>query len=78
MIVINHGEEPFVVKRGMRMAQMVVQRILQVEWDRSFRTEKHDKRGRRIRPHFKINFLGFAIGVKQWYERRVFKSWLRN
>ncbi len=32
LIVINHGENPFVVKRGMRMAQMVVQKILHVEW----------------------------------------------
>jgi len=33
LIVINHGEEPFVVKRGMRMAQMIVQKICQVEWE---------------------------------------------
>jgi dUTP pyrophosphatase len=32
LIVINHGEEPFVVKRGMRLAQMVVQKISQVNW----------------------------------------------
>ena len=32
LIVINHGEEPFVIKRGMRMAQIVVQKVLQVEW----------------------------------------------
>jgi dUTP pyrophosphatase len=32
LIVINHGEEPFVVKRGMRLAQMVVQKVLQVDW----------------------------------------------
>jgi dUTP pyrophosphatase len=32
LIVINHGEEPFVVKRGMRMAQMVLQKVFQVEW----------------------------------------------
>jgi dUTP pyrophosphatase len=32
LIVINHGDEPFVVKRGMRLAQMVVQKILQVDW----------------------------------------------
>lgn len=32
LIVINHGEEPFVVKRGMRMAQMVVQKVCQAEW----------------------------------------------
>ena len=32
LIVINHGEQPFVVKRGMRLAQMVVQKFFQVEW----------------------------------------------
>lgn len=32
LIVINHGEKPFVVKRGMRMAQMVIQKIIHVEW----------------------------------------------
>ena len=32
LIVINHGAEPFVVKRGMRLAQMVVQKIFQVDW----------------------------------------------
>ncbi|MFA5324362.1 MAG: dUTP diphosphatase, partial [Smithella sp.] len=32
LIVINHSEEPFVVKRGMRMAQMVMQKVCQAEW----------------------------------------------
>lgn len=32
LIVMNHGEEPFVVKRGMRLAQMVVQRVCQADW----------------------------------------------
>jgi dUTP pyrophosphatase len=32
LIVINHGEEPFVVKRGMRLAQMVVQKVCQADW----------------------------------------------
>jgi len=32
LIVINHGNEPFIVKRGMRLAQMVVQKTLQVDW----------------------------------------------
>ena len=32
LIVINHGEEPFAVTRGMRLAQMVVQKIFQVDW----------------------------------------------
>jgi dUTP diphosphatase len=32
LIVINHGQEPFVVKRGMRLAQMVIQKICRLEW----------------------------------------------
>ena len=32
LIVINHGNEPFAVTRGMRLAQMVVQKIFQVDW----------------------------------------------
>ncbi len=32
LIVINQGQEPFVVKRGMRLAQMVVQKICRLQW----------------------------------------------
>ncbi len=32
LIVVNHGKEPFAIKRGMRLAQMVVQKIFQVDW----------------------------------------------
>jgi dUTP pyrophosphatase len=32
LIVINHGSEPFTVTRRMRLAQMVVQKIFQVDW----------------------------------------------
>ena len=32
LIVINHGKESFAVTRGMRLAQMVVQKIFQVDW----------------------------------------------
>jgi dUTP pyrophosphatase len=32
LIVINHGNESFVVTRGMRLAQMVVQKVCQVDW----------------------------------------------
>ena len=33
IIMINHGKKPFVVKRGDRIAQMVIQRICRVTWD---------------------------------------------
>jgi len=32
VILINHGEAPFTVERGMRIAQMVVQPVRQVDW----------------------------------------------
>src|SRR4030042_3475737 len=32
LFFINHGQEPFVVKRGMRLAQMVVQKICRLKW----------------------------------------------
>ena len=33
VILINHGAEPFTIERGMRIAQMVVERFETVEWD---------------------------------------------
>ena len=33
VILINHGHEPFVIKRGERIAQMIVAPVLQVRWD---------------------------------------------
>lgn len=33
VIMINHGQEPFIVQRGDRIAQMIVAPIIQVEWD---------------------------------------------
>jgi dUTP pyrophosphatase len=32
LIVINHGDEPFVVHRGLRLAQMIVKKICRVDW----------------------------------------------
>jgi dUTP pyrophosphatase len=32
VILINHGKEPFVIERGMRIAQMVIARYEQVIW----------------------------------------------
>ena len=32
VIAINLGSEPVVIKRGERIAQMVVQRVIQAEW----------------------------------------------
>ncbi|HJV46690.1 MAG TPA: dUTP diphosphatase [Bacillota bacterium] len=33
VILINHGEESFVINRGDRIAQMVIQYVPAVEWD---------------------------------------------
>jgi dUTP pyrophosphatase len=33
VILINHGQEPFTVQRGMRIAQMVVERYTHVNWE---------------------------------------------
>lgn len=32
VILINHGEDSFAVKRGDRIAQMIVQRVCRVSW----------------------------------------------
>ncbi len=32
IILINHGRDPFVVRRGDRVAQMVVQKVSRVAW----------------------------------------------
>ncbi|MCB1652124.1 MAG: dUTP diphosphatase [Alphaproteobacteria bacterium] len=33
VILINHGKEPFTIERGMRIAQMVVERFEHVAWE---------------------------------------------
>lgn len=33
VILINHGEEPYKVVKGSRIAQMVIERFCQVEWE---------------------------------------------
>ncbi len=32
-ILINHGQEPFTIERGMRIAQMVIARYTQASWN---------------------------------------------
>ena len=32
IVLINHGDAPFVVTRGMRIAQLVIGRVEQAEW----------------------------------------------
>ncbi len=32
LIVVNFGQEPVVIQRGQRMAQMVIQRVVRAEW----------------------------------------------
>ena len=33
VVLINHSKEPFVIERGMRIAQMVVEKFETVKWD---------------------------------------------
>lgn len=33
IILINHGNEPFVIQRGDRIAQMIIAPVLRVSWD---------------------------------------------
>lgn len=33
VVLINHGKEPFTVERGMRIAQMVVEKYTHVSWN---------------------------------------------
>lgn len=35
ILLINHGQAPFVVRRGDRVAQMVVHRVCRVRWNAS-------------------------------------------
>ncbi len=35
VVMINHGKEPFIVRRGDRIAQMVINRVCMVIWDSS-------------------------------------------
>lgn len=32
IVLINHGQEPFAVRRGDRVAQLVIQRVCRVAW----------------------------------------------
>ena len=31
LILINHGKEPYIIKRGARLAQMVIQEVIQAQ-----------------------------------------------
>ncbi|MCK5384068.1 MAG: dUTP diphosphatase [Alphaproteobacteria bacterium] len=45
VILINHSREPFTIKRGMRIAQMVVERFSHVSWEVVEELEKNEERG---------------------------------
>ncbi|MGH1455572.1 MAG: dUTP diphosphatase [Alphaproteobacteria bacterium] len=45
VILINHGQEPFTVQRGMRIAQMVVERYTHVNWEIVTDLDENSERG---------------------------------
>ena len=47
VILINHGSLPFIVRRGDRIAQMVVHRVCRVAWDegRALSPTQRDRSG---------------------------------
>ncbi len=45
VILINHGKEPFTIKRGMRIAQMVVEQYTHVDWKIVKNLENSEERG---------------------------------
>ncbi len=45
VILINHGHEPFTVQRGMRIAQMVVERYTHVNWEVVSQLDDDTERG---------------------------------
>lgn len=45
VILINHGHEPFTIQRGMRIAQMVVERYTHVKWQVVKDLEENKERG---------------------------------
>lgn len=45
VILINHGKEPFTIQRGMRIAQMVVERYTHVSWKVVSDLQKSEERG---------------------------------
>lgn len=45
VILINHGHEPVTIKRGMRIAQMVVERYTKVKWNTVTDLDANSERG---------------------------------
>ncbi len=45
VILINHGKEAFTIERGMRIAQMVVERYTHVNWKTVSELDENSERG---------------------------------
>lgn len=45
VILINHGKEAFTIERGMRIAQMVVERYTHVNWKTVSELDENNERG---------------------------------
>ena len=74
IILINHGTEPFVVRRGDRIAQMVVAPVSRVIWDLQAGLVGHGPRKRRLRTHRPIRPPGLvfpAFLLDNWVENSL-------
>ena len=66
VMLINLGAEPFLIRRGDRIAQLVVSPVTHVEVDGSCRARRHGARRRRLR----LDRLTEAQTVFSWHLRR--------
>jgi len=44
IILINHGKEDFVIKRGMRIAQLIISKVEKIEWNEKKKIKLNTKR----------------------------------
>jgi len=59
VILINHGKQPFVIERGMRIAQMVIAPYTHIQWDETVSLEDS------VRGEGGFGSTGISAGIKE-------------